>query len=46
MKAICVVKCQKDRKHVFEVGKKYEVTEDMLKSGFFKKVEAEKHKDK
>ena len=46
MKAICIVKCQKDRKQVFEVGKEYEVTEDMLKSGFFEKVETEKHNKK
>ena len=46
MKAICVVKCQKDRKEVFEVGKEYEVTAEMLKSGFFEKVEAEKHTKK
>ena len=46
MKAICIVKCQKDRKKVYEVGKEYEVTEEMLKSGFFKKIEAEKHSKK
>ena len=46
MKAICIIKCQKDRKKVYEVGKEYEVTEQMLESGFFKKIEAKKQKKK
>ena len=46
MKAICIVKCQKDRVKVYEVGKEYEVTEEMLKSGFFKKIEESKKNKK
>ena len=46
MKAICIVECQKDRKKVYKVGKEYDITEEMLKSGFFKKVEAEKQSKK
>lgn len=46
MKAICIEKCQKDRKIIFEVGKEYDISEDMFASGFFKKVEPEKKEKK
>lgn len=42
MKALCTTTCQKDRKKVYEAGKEYDVTEDMLKSGFFRAVQPEK----
>lgn len=38
MKAKCIEKCQKDRKEIFEPGKVYDITEEMLKSGFFEKI--------
>lgn len=46
MKAKCIVKCQKDRVQIFEVGKIYEITDEMFKSGFFEKVEEPKKKNK
>lgn len=46
MKAICIKKCQKDRRIVFEVGKEYDITEEMLKSGFFKAVQPKVQEEK
>lgn len=45
MKATCVVQCQKDRKHLYEVGKEYEITDEMFKSGYWKKAEKKEAKE-
>lgn len=41
MKVICINTCQKDRKTVYQVGKEYDVTDEMYRKNkaFFKKVE-------
>lgn len=41
MKVICIGTCQKDRKTVYQVGKEYDITEEMYKKNkaFFKKAD-------
>ena len=48
MKVICTSQCQKDRKTLYEVGKTYDIEEDMFNKNteFFKKDEKEEKKSK
>lgn len=41
MKVICVCTCQKDRKTVYQVGKEYDIPEEMYRKNkaFFKKAD-------
>ena len=41
MKVICTLTCQKDRKTVYQVGKEYDIPEEMFRKNkaFFKKAE-------
>ena len=41
MKVICISTCQKDRKTVYQVGKEYDIPEDVYRKNkaFFKKAD-------
>ena len=46
MKVICTNTCQKDRKTVYQIGKEYDIPEEMFRKNkaFFKKAETKAEK--